>query len=168
MSYWAFRTALRDYHLDRRIYEGKAFIAGKRFEAVADGSSIQILFNNPSNSNVKAKIILIEIVTGGKFYVDVARDVTISASGTAIPVMNLNFGSTNTPSCNVEYGGTYTGGTTTLTSMVPGGTLVRAVGDIASFGESMLIPEGHNKLFTVTNQSGATEDFSIKFLWWEE
>jgi len=168
VSYWAFRTALRDSYLTRRIFEGKAFIASHRFEAVDAEGTVQVLFSNPSESGIIAHLIALEVYTGGLAYVDVLRNVAVSTSGTSVDPLNLNMASNNSAKCEVEYGGSYSGGVTALSVIVPGGTLVRAIGSVIDVGEEVIVPEGQNILTSVTNKAGTAIDIAIKIIWWEE
>jgi len=152
-----------------KIYEGKAFSVSHRFEGVASGASVDMLFENPSGSNTDIYVIIIEIVTFAQGWVDIYRNVTVTASGTTLTPVNLNLSSTNQSVAHVEYGGTYsTPATPALNTVVPGGSLVRAIGGATEVGECLIMPEGSNILVRVTNQSASAQDLSVRILWWED
>lgn len=101
-------------------------------------------------------------------WVDVYRNNTVSSSGTSVTPVNLNFGSSNTSVVNVEYGGSYVAGSLVHSTVVPGGSQIRAVGSAVEVGESVVIPPGNDFLIKVTNKSASASDISIRVLWWEE
>jgi len=151
-----------------KIYEGYGFSVSHRFEGVASGASVDLYFENPSGSKRQVFIVVVEIVSLAQAYIDIYRGNTVTAPGTALTPVNLNF-EKNIPSVvNVEYGGTYTTGTLTLNTVCPGGSKKEAVGGNAEVGETVIIPEGFNFLVRVTNQSASATDLSIRILWWEE
>jgi len=161
-------TIITNWRFFYKIYQGYGFSISHRFEGVADGSSIDVYFENPSGSGREVFLIAIEIITFGQCYVDIYRGNSVNVAGTSITPMNLNFKSAISSIANVEYGGTYTLGTLTLQTVCPGGAKVRAIGGATEVGETAVIPENFNFLVRVTNQSGAATDLSIRVLWWEE
>jgi len=152
----------------KKIYEGYGFAVSHRFEGVADGSSVDLYFENPSDSGRTVYLITVEVGSFGQAYIDVYRSNTVTASGTTLTPVNLNFASSNSSVVKVEYGGTYTTGTLTLNTICPGGKRSRAVGALADIGECAVMPEGFNFLVKVTNKSGTATDISIRIVWWEE
>ena len=154
--------------MEDRIEQGRAFSASKRFDSVADGSIIQVVFSNPTGSGKVVYIVAIEIIATGQGAIDIYRDVSIDAHGTDIPIMNLDLGSDNLPVCEIEYGGTYSDGTLAHQTVVHGGTKINAVGSLSEVGEKVKIPEGHNIMVQFENRAGVDVDVSIRFLWWED
>jgi len=152
----------------KKILDGVAFSASNRFEGVANDASIDLLFENPSDSGKKVFLITAEVISFGRGYIDVYRDSGVTVSGTAVEPVNLNFESANESVCNVEYGGTYDLGASVHRTVIPGGSKVRAIGFAVEVGESVIIPENHNLLLRFTNKSGAATDMSIRLIWWEE
>jgi len=151
-----------------KILEEKGFICSHRFEGVSDGSTIDLLIDNPSNSGVKVYIIAIEVVSYGQGWIDFYRDNTVQSSGTALPILPLYLGSNKQSKIHIEYGGTYNVGTLAMNTATPGGRRSRAVGSLAEIGETLVIPPGQNMLVRFTNKAGTSVDVSIKVLWWEE
>ena len=154
--------------MEDRIEQGRAFSASKRFDSVADGSIIQVVFSNPTGSGKVVYIVAIEIIATGQGAIDIYRDVSIDSHGTEIPIMNLDLGSNNPSVCEVEYGGTYSDGELAHQTVVHGGIRSNAVGSFAEVGERVKIPEGHNIMVQFENRAGTDADVSIRFLWWED
>jgi len=162
------KTVITNWRFFYKIYQGYGFSISHRFEGIADGSSVDVYFENPSDSGRDVFLIAIEIIAFGQCYVDIYRGNTVTVAGTPITPVNVNFEKTISSVANVEYGGTYTLGTLTLQTICPGGSRVRAVGGAAEVGETVVIPENFNFLVRVTNESGAATDISIRVVWWEE
>jgi len=161
-------TIVQDTRFSKKVDEGKAFSASHRFENVASDEVVETFFENPSTSNKKANIITVEIVVQGTSFIDIYRDNVKVASGTRIPVMNLDLGSPNTSEVIVEYGGTYTPGTLAHQTVAPGGSKIRAIGSASEVGERVKIPPGYNILVRVINKAETPIAISTRFLWWEE
>ncbi len=161
-------TAIVNPRFFYKIYEGYGFSISHRFTAVANGASVDVYFENPNGSGRRVFIVTIEVVVFGQCHIDIYRGNSITASGTSITPMNLNFEKTIPSVVNVEYGGTYALGTQTVQTVCPGGYRVRAIGGTMEVGETVVIPQNFNFLVRVTNQSGAATDLSIRIIWWEE
>jgi len=151
-----------------KIYEGYGFSISHRFESVANDASVDVYFECPDGCGREVFVVAVEVIAFGQCHVDVYRGNQVSASGTAITPVNLNFGSTIASVASVEYGGTYTTGTLVHNTVVPGGAKVRAIGGVSEVGETVVVPCGYNFLVRVTNKSGAATDLSIRIIWWEE
>jgi len=151
-----------------KIYEGYGFSISHRFEGVGADSSVDLYFENPSDSGRQVFVVVVEIVSLAQAWIDVYRENTVTVSGTALTPVNLNFEKTISSVVNVEYGGTYELGTLTLNTICPGGSKKEAVGGNAEVGETVVIPPGFNFLVRVTNKSASATDLSIRILWWEE
>jgi len=152
----------------KKIEEGKAFSVSHRFEGVASGSSVSVLFENPSGSQKKAYIQLVEVVSLAQAHVDIYRDVTKTAAGTQLTPLNLNMESDIESAMRIEYGGTYENGVLALNTVCPGGSGVRAIGGATEVGENLIMPSGRNILIVVTNASASSTDLSIRIIWYEE
>lgn len=151
-----------------KIHEGYGFSISRRFEGVADGSSVDIYFENPAGSGREVFLVALEVIAFGQCHVDVYRGNTVTAAGTTVTPVNLNFEKTVASVVNVEHGGTYVTGTLTIQIVCPGGAKVRAVGGTTEVGETVVIPENLNFLIRATNQSGVATDLSVRIIWWEE
>ena len=151
-----------------KIYEGYGFEASRRFESVGAGDSIDVYFENPTGSGRQVFLISVEITSFAQAWIDIYRGNIVTASGTPITPVNLNFAKAIGSVANLEYGGTYTLGTLVLNTVCPGGSKKQAVGAMADVGETAVIPEGHNFLVRVTNKSADATDLSVRMIWWEE
>ncbi|MEM0460115.1 MAG: hypothetical protein QXZ31_09640 [Thermofilaceae archaeon] len=153
-----------------RTYGEAAFASAKRFANVASGSSVEVLFLNPSTSNRRAVIAVIEVAATGVAAVDVYRNAAVTSPGTQAPRLNLNLSSTAASSANLYYGGSYSYSDEikVLETLTPGGTAVRILGSAGEAGERVIIPPNSNLLIKLTNLSNTSADYSIKAVWWEE
>jgi len=151
-----------------KIYQGYGFSISHRFEDVAADASVNLYLGNPSGSGRKVYIITIDVIALAQCYVDIYRDNSITASGTSITPVNLNFEKTVLSVVNAEYGGTYTTGTLVHSTVVPGGSRIRAIGGVSEVGESVIISGGYDFIVKVTNKSASATDLSIRVVWWEE
>lgn len=155
-----------DTELTRKIEEGKAFSAAKRFTIDA-GGTIEILFKNDSGKTMK--IVAVEIDTEQNIDIDILEDVTVESNGNAWTIRNLNLGSDYIPDgVVIEDGGTYSGGNVVHQTIGYGGAKNFAVGSRAEVGEKVLIPDGKNMLIRILNPS-STNSFrvSVRFLFYE-
>jgi len=161
-------TIIVNQRLFKKIFEGYGFSASKRFESVASGDYVDVYFENPKDSGRRIFLAVLQIETFMQCHADIYLDVTKTVSGTKINVFNLNRGSEIESVANVEFGGTYSGGSRVLETVVPGGSHIRAIGGAIEVGETAILPSGHNMVARVTNASASASDFSVRFLWWEE
>jgi len=161
-------TQIVNPRLFYKTHEGYAFSVSHRFEGVGAGASVDLYFGNPAGSGRKVFIVAVEVVSLAQAYIDIYRGNTVTAAGTALTPVNLNFEKNISSVANVEYGGTYGLGTLTLNTVCPGGSKKEAVGGNADVGETVVAPEGFNFLVRVTNKSASDTDLSIRVLWWEE
>jgi len=161
-------TQITDPRFEYMVHKGLGFSISHRFESVADDASADVYFENPAGSGVEVYIIAIEVTSLGSAYIDIYRGNTVNAAGTPLTPINLNFKSGGDSRANVEYGGTYTTGNLTLSTLCPGGSKKEAVGGQAGVGEVVVMPLDFNFLVRVTNKSGGATDLSIRILWWEE
>ena len=152
----------------KKIEEGKAFAVSHRFEGVASDASVSIYFENPPYSGKTVYVQLIRVTPLANAYLDIYRNATRTGIGTKLTPFNLNMGSPRESVVDVEYGGTYEGGQLAVNETCPGGSGVRAIGEVVEVGENIIIPPGHNIVITVTNVSASATDISIKILWYEE
>jgi len=161
-------TIVVDPRFAQRIEDGYAFSASRRIEGLPNGSFEDTWFENPPGSGREINIVAIEVAGFGRGWIDIYRSNTKVAPGTKIEPINLNMGSGIEAVGFPEYGGQYTPGKLAHSTILPGGTKVNAIGALAEVGERLKIPPGYNILVRITNKSGTTNDFSIRFLWWED
>ena len=92
---------IQNPRLLKKIHEGYAFSASVRFESISDSG--MLYFENPSGSGRTVYIAVIEVVSLAQAWVDIYRGNTVSASGTSVQPVNLNFGSPVTSPVIIEY-----------------------------------------------------------------
>jgi len=163
-------TLLVNQRILQKILDGDAYLAGWRIDDVASGSSAYFQFDNPDESGVYANIISIMLSGTGNARVNLypPNQVTVNTPGTAVTSLNLNPDSGKTSKCTLRYGGSYTLGTPVVRQVLPGGSLVRAVGATIMADLNMRMSENYFLLIEIVNQSASSEDFSIRIIWWEE
>lgn len=149
---------------------GQVFSVSHRFEGVSSNSAVEVYASNPEGSGVKVHVIAIECVSMGQAWIDVYSGVTVISNGTELVPRNRNYGSNKQSVCHVEYGGSYdiTAARLDHSTVLPGGSRSKVVGDLAEVGEQVTVPPGNNLLVRMTNKAGTTVDMSIRMLWWEE
>jgi len=150
-----------------KVREGRAFVAGKRFEDVADGDSVNMVLRNPVGSGADVYVVLAEVTTMAQAWVDVYYDPVVSG-GSEVPAANLDLGSGSGPAADVLSGATVLSGSPAFTAVCPGGARTRAIGGAAEVGEAVRLPPGHRIMVAVTNRGGSSQDLSVRFVWWED
>jgi len=163
-------TLISNQRFLKKIKDGYGFSVSHRFTGVASGASGYMYMENPSGSTREVFIIAVECSSFAQTWVDIYRGVTVTAPGTAITPVNLNFNSSNPSVVSAEHSGTYdlTGAQPVHETVIAGGSGVFATGGVAEVGEVVVIPPNNNFLVIHTNQSGSAQDMSTRILWWEE
>ena len=151
-----------------KIEQGKGFSVSKRFTGIVADGTVDIYFENPSNSDKTVRMVVIFVKTFAKAWVDIYRANSVTSAGTQMSPVNLNFGSSNSSVVVIYQGGTYNLGPNVHETVIPGGSHPRAIGDAAEVGETVVIPPGHNFVIRTTNKDSQAQDISVRFLWWEE
>ena len=151
------------------IRQGRAFSASKRWVDVAADSSVWMQIKNPVGSSVVVHIAAIECCSSGLFDVDIYSGATIT-DATSISPRNLHKGSSNVSQISIGIDGTLdlTGAQHELETIIPGGTSVRAIGEISEVGEEVILSEGNDLTVVLTNRSDRAGSLSIRAVWWEE
>jgi len=151
------------------IYEGYGYLASKRFEGVANDASFDVYAENPSGGGRRVYIVVAEVIGLGNAYIDIYSGVTVTTPGTSLTILKMRLGGED-PVGIFKYGGSYdiTGTSKIHETILPGGTIGRAIGAAVGFGEAVQMAEADNFLIRVTNKSGGTTDFSFRAVWWEE
>lgn len=163
-------TLLVNQRLLIKILEGDAYFSGWRIDSLGSGSSGYFLFENPDGSGVYGNIIGIFIAGTGNARLNMypSNQVTVTTPGTAVTALNLNPASGKSAKCALRYGGNYTLGSSVIRQVLPGGSRGRAVGATIMADLNLRMPENYFILIEIVNQSGSSEDFSIRIIWWEE
>ncbi len=163
------KTLVTTTRFQKRILDGDGFSISHRFESIAAGSSINVLIANPSGSGKQIYLIQVNVISLAQAWVNVYLNASYTG-GTDLTPYNLNTCSSKTSSSTLKYNVTISGSPTPYkTSVCPGGTSVRAVGDAVEVGETMILGEGCSLIFEVINKDTTqSTDFSIGIIWWEE
>jgi len=160
-------TVIENPRFQYKIDRGQGFSASRRFTNVSSDGSVSMLLENPSGSTATIYLILAEVATFASAWIDVYRGVEWSG-GDAVPIMNLDLGSGAQSVARAVANPTWSGGEKAHETVCPGGTTRRAIGSAVEIGETVKIPPGNSILVVVTNKSSASQDLSIRFLWWED
>ena len=155
---------IADTELTRKIEEGKAFTASKRF-SLDSGQTVQVVFNNKSDK--KVKVVSVEINTEGNVDIDVYDNVSIDASGNKWTIRNLNLDSDYMTAVEIEDGGTYSGGEPVHETIGYGGAKNFAVGSQSEVGEQVIVPPNKNIMIAITNSTTQAFKVSVRFLFYE-
>lgn len=149
------------------VFDELTFAASYRWLDVADEDEENLYIGNPSENSKPLYLSMIESSTTGQALLDIEENVTIDTTGSDIPVFNRYVGSENESVMDVMYGGSYSGGTSVHTTILPGGLRAQRVGTKDMLA-TVVIPPDNSLLVTVTNNSGAKNNISIRVLWVEK
>ena len=138
--------------------EGEAFFIGTPIitATTAGESALIYIKNNEDSQLVLGSFFLIAEATASgspnMFRVNWYRNPTSISSGTAIPALNQNFGSSNTLDADIEYGAegsTVTGGSLAATLSFP-------IGQFNQLDANLVLEKGSSLVITVTPPAGNT------------
>ena len=138
--------------------EGEAFFIGTPIitATTAGESALIYIKNNEDNQLVLGSFFLIAEATASgspnMFRINWYRNPTSISSGTAIPALNQNFGSSNTLDADIEYGAegsTVTGGSLAATLSFP-------IGQFNQLDANLVLEKGSSVVITVTPPAGNT------------
>jgi hypothetical protein len=138
--------------------EGEAFFIGTPIitATTAGESALIYIKNNEDNQLVLGSFFLIAEATASgspnMFRINWYRNPTSISSGTAIPALNQNFGSSNTLDADIEYGAegsTVTGGSLAATLSFP-------IGQFNQLDANLVLEKGSSVAITVTPPAGNT------------
>jgi len=148
------------------LNEGDKWFASRRVTGVADESSSELIVENTGENAVFIEKVVYRN-NNGEAFVDATRSLNIDSSGTEVNVVNMNV-TDNTPSqgFDVEYGGSYSGGTTFSLDLITGSSGGGNNGRSAAEGNTALFRIGpdENIRFTVTNKSDGPSDQFIEVI----
>lgn len=148
-----------------RIHSSKAFLVNGK-HTIANGASLDILLSNPAGNYPHLRAATAN-VTGAPFDVCIYEAPTVSANGTAATARNLNRNSAATANLLAYTGPTVTGtGTELECSIVPGAKQTGGSG-IDNIQMEWVLKANTLYLVRFTNNSGGSEDASIKLFWYE-
>ena len=138
--------------------EGEAFFIGTPIitATTAGESALIYIKNNEDSQLILGSFFLIAEATASgspnMFRVNWYRNPTSISSGTVIPALNQNFGSSNTLDADIEYGAegsTVTGGSLAATLSFP-------IGQFNQLDANLVLEKGSSLVVTVTPPAGNT------------
>ncbi len=97
----------------QKVHDGNFYNTSKLFENVADDSSVDVLVKVGSNKKLHFTTV---ITVSGESFVYFYENPTISDNGTAMNIVNMNRGSSNTSDANIYYSPTVTSVGTSVTT----------------------------------------------------
>jgi len=155
----------------RLAREGKVFSASKRFIGVSPDSSCEIVIVNDSNNDVQMQLLLIEVPTQAKTFLDIYHNSTIVSLGSEVDIVCKRLGYA-TSKMKAYSGGSYTPGEKAYEGVIPAGGGGPGgkyfMGGQSEVGLAFIVDPGHNIHIVVTNKDTATHDFSVRVEWAEE
>lgn len=138
---------------ERDISQGKRFTFAHRFDAVADGSTVQVFANNPNDA---AKVIVgtRTITAEASCRLETFVNVTQDTAGTSQTERNDLLTPSGEPASDVtwETGGTYSNKGNSTPGLVPGGAGGTRSGGTGQ-GATAAVRPGTNLLWEITSQS---------------
>ena len=161
-SDYAIRTIETEH---ARVHEGKAFIAGGLFLAVANNGVVEILLQGGGNS---AHAVM-QVAAGGNCEIHTFEDTTFSVAGGAITNFNKNRYSsvaslwtlTDTPTITAD-------GTELPEAFLAGGSGGNANGGTSGgFAREIILNGGKNYLVRIKNVAGIAITISANLEWYE-
>ena len=138
--------------------EGDAYFIGTPIITATTAGESALLYvkNNEDSPLILGDFfITAEATTGGSpsmFRINWYKNPTSISSGTAIPALNQNFGSSDTLDASIEYGvegSTVTGGSLAATLSFP-------IGQFNNFTANLILEKGSSFVVTVTPPAGNT------------
>lgn len=148
----------------KALIDGKIFCGGYVFSAVANAAAVQARIKGGAN----AALVDVIVTAAGKALVQPYKDTTYTADGTSIPLNNRNLGSSNLATASAFYTPTVNALGTACAPTLVEGAVGTGAGGVRVGAESaddfgFLLPNGHDVLFTITNNSGAASDIGVLF-----
>jgi len=143
--------------LHRKVHEGRFFSGGHYVASLANGGTIDILFQNGEHAFHGVP----EVITGGDATLQLYEGTTFSAPGTAVTMSNHNrnaatqtlSGATHTPTVTAV--GTQMNGTI----LIPGGKN-NSSGASGEFSQEFVLKPNTTYMMRVTNISGVAQAVS--------
>lgn len=154
--------------IEKRIDNGRVFSVRQLFTSVGSGNARSVVIENPADSGVNLLTVAPAFQASGKAYPEKLSNVTIDTSGTSITPRNKNLTSSRTAHANVEFGGTYTGGTSRGREVIGSGAASGGQGGgVGAVDLSLRIDPGSNIQYKIESQSTGN-DLSITVAFVEE
>lgn len=147
------------------VHKGEMYIAGHRFEDVADDASVTFLITTGADRYPHTKIA---VSSTGACRVDLYEGLTYTG-GSAVTIFNNHRGSSNTTDTTCIQGGTISNTTTTLPpGLVPGATKKGQGGGAARENAEIILTVSEDYGLDITNKSGGAADILVVVEFYEE
>ena len=162
-------TVIDAFH--RNIHEGFVYTTTGKQTALTNGSSVEFLIDVPALTWPHIQSMRLNFGRGDIDFV-IYEGPTVSANGSELTYQNVNRNSSNTPDLNLYSGPTTSAdGTLIYTLWIPPtgtgtGQSGNGISDSGQGNEWVLAPSTQY-LARITNNSGATIDWSYEFTWYE-
>jgi len=147
-------------------YDGKSYVTGYYFSGVSNGTTVNILLSNPLSSGRVLNTTQVNFSGTGVGTMQVKKNVTVSSTGTPLPILNRNTKYGDNTLTNSYYGATYSGGGAYPKEVLPAGIKETVAGSAPS--TDFVIGPGDNLVLEITNGSGASNQFSVRVTFDEE
>jgi len=155
----------------RMVHDGYFFQTSGKQTGFINGADKHFFINVPARCYPHIQTMVLNFGRGDIDFV-AFENPTVSAVGTPITAMNVNRGSDNTPDLELYAEPTVTDdGTNIFTLWAPPtgtgtGQSANGIAGVGQAGEWLLKPS-NTYLIRLTNNSGATIDWSYEFSWYE-
>ena len=149
------------------VHDGIMFEISHIFDDVdAGGGTADILIVNGSSKELHTTI---HIVTGAEAYMYMYENPTITATGTAVPIHDMNRTTSNSPASTIAYHGSTVGavGVNLSQSLIEGGSAGRAIGGQVRLGTEWILKKNENYLIRIVNNTQSTQNMSIQVEFYE-
>ena len=148
-----------------RVHKGQAYTASYYDAALADTTSISILFTTDSTTYPH---IITSVSSSGNASVLFYEGATTSNDGTAVVTINRNRNSSNVNGLTVTHTPTVTtNGTLIYEDYIPAGEKSKATGGSDGWGDELVLKPSTKYLLVLTNDSGASAIVSVSAGWYE-
>lgn len=146
--------------VEERVEWGRVFSVRTNANAVADGSSLNLVLSNPPDSGVNLLTVAPGFSSHAAAFIEKIENPTIDASGTAVDIRNKNLGSSRESAASAETGGTYSGGTSRGIEAVGSSAGGGSGGALGAVDLSLRIPEGGSARYRMESDA-SNNDLSI-------
>jgi len=135
---------------------------------LASGGTTNLYFENPQNSGVTVKAIVVVHTTDQGVMRTYYNPTVSTASATTVPVMCPYVSHTPSTPVKVYTSASLSSGSATIVDVIPGGSGRRAIGSTTAGLPGFVLQEGDSILIEVENTSSNSNDVSITVIWVEE
>ena len=154
-------VTMRSVH--HEIHDGETFAASHYNAALANTSSISLQVV----AGALELHLTMDVACGGNAVVSLIESPNVTVAGGAVTIYNMNRNSAKIPTAQASHTPIYTGGTTILQSVLPGGRGPNSSGGTARNDTEWVFHPDYRYVILLTNVSGAANPASIFAQWYE-